>query len=167
MSHSAPFRQRPNLHLALTQSTGSPRHGYPGTPVRTSSANTPISTPGLTPLGTTSYSPIRSAGAKTPTPFGSNLSLPPRRPTKHKHNSSKWFRAKRLATTRPILLFVVVTALMFWWFNGGGEEFDEVKLGATELGREFLRERRMQAFQFYPATNPRIHVRCSPRSLCL
>ena len=158
MSHPAPFRQRPNLHLALTQSTGSPRNGHPGTPIRTPITNTPISTPGYTPLGTTAYSPIISAGAKTPTPFGSNLSLPPRRSIRHKSSATKWPRLKRAVSGRPMLLLGVILALTLWWFNGGGKEFDEVKLGATEFGREFLRERRMQAYQFYPATNPRIHV---------
>lgn len=33
-----------------------------------------------------------------------------------------------------------------------------VKLGASGLGRDFLHERRMHDYQFYPAANPKIHV---------
>ena len=33
-----------------------------------------------------------------------------------------------------------------------------VKLGASGLGKEFLHEKRMHDYQFYPAANPKIHV---------
>ena len=33
-----------------------------------------------------------------------------------------------------------------------------MKLSAAGLGKEFLKERRMGDFQFFPATNPKIHV---------
>ena len=54
----------------------------------------------------------------------------------------------------------MVFALTLWWFNGGSEELDVVKLGAAGLRKELLNERRMHDYQFYPATNPKIHV-CS------
>ena len=52
----------------------------------------------------------------------------------------------------------MLIALSLWWFNGGSEELDIVKLGTAGLGKEFLYERRMHNYQFYPATNPKIHV---------
>lgn len=52
----------------------------------------------------------------------------------------------------------MIVALALWWFNGGSEEMNVVKLGASGLGKDFLHERRMHDYQFYPATNPKIHV---------
>lgn len=51
----------------------------------------------------------------------------------------------------------MIVALALWWFNGGSEEMNVVKLGASGLGKDFLHERRMHDYQFYPATNPKIH----------
>ena len=55
-------------------------------------------------------------------------------------------------------LFLMAVALMLWWFNGLSEGMDGVKISAAELGKGFLQERQMQDYQFFPATNPKIHV---------
>ena len=55
----------------------------------------------------------------------------------------------------------MVLALTILWFNGGREEIDAVKMSARGFGNDILQEKRMQDFQFYPATNPKIHVSLS------
>ena len=158
MSHSAPFRQRPNLHLALVQSTGSPRHSSHSTPLRTPSG-TPASTPNGTPLGTTSYSPFPSAGpTRIPTPYSSSLSLPPRRPSKTRQKQFKWSSCKHLLCCRYLLLYFLVSALVIWVLNSGSNGLSRVKISASDLGRDYLLQRRMHNYQFYPAANPKIHV---------
>ena len=52
----------------------------------------------------------------------------------------------------------MVTALALWWYHGGSDDINAVKLGASSLSKEFMRERRMHDYQFFPATNPKIHV---------
>ena len=157
MSQPQPFRQRPNLHLALTQLTGSPRHSSQFSP-----SSTPLTsrlpTPSGTPFGTTSYSPFRSASLKLPSQYNSTTHLAPRRPSYSSHEKPHLFRFRRLLASKPIWLLLMFAALVFWWLNGGSEELDEVKLSAKGLGKDFLRDRRMQDFQFYPATNPKIHA---------
>lgn len=158
MSQPQPFRQRPNLHLALTQLTGSPRHSSQSSP-----SSTPLTsrlpTPNGTPFGTTSYSPFRSAPLKVPSQYSSTAQLVPRRSSHSSHEKHSWLRCRYLLASKPIWLFLMTIALLLWWLNGGSEELDEVKLSAKGLGKDFLRDRRMQDFQFYPATNPKIHVR--------
>ncbi|MCJ1278851.1 hypothetical protein MMC21_006670 [Puttea exsequens] len=56
-----------------------------------------------------------------------------------------------------MFLLLLLFALVLWWFNGGSQEVDVVKLNASGLGKELLQERRMHDYQFYPATNPKIH----------
>lgn len=34
-----------------------------------------------------------------------------------------------------------------------------IKLGTSGFGKEFMHDMRMHDYQFYPATNPKIHVR--------
>lgn len=67
-------------------------------------------------------------------------------------------RVKRLLSSKPIWLVLLAAALTVWWFNGGSQELDVVKLGATGLRKDFLNERKMHDFQFYPASNPKIRV---------
>lgn len=47
---------------------------------------------------------------------------------------------------------------MLLWVNGGRDEMDLVRLGASEFGLGFFPEERTQGLQFFPATNPKIHV---------
>ena len=158
MSQPPPFRQRPNLQLALTQLTGSPRHLSQGTP-STTPLSTPLPTLGGTPFGITAYSPFRSAGLKLPTPYSSASSFETRRTAANSnYRNYNHFRIKRSLSSKPIWLFLMVIALTLWWYNGGSKELDLVKLSATGLGKELLRDRRMGGFQFLPASNPKIHV---------
>lgn len=76
-----------------------------------------------------------------------------------------WFRIKRIFSSKPLVLLLLVLALALWWFNGGSEDLDIVKLSASGLGKELMQERRMHDYQFYPATNPKIHVRT--HKLCI
>ena len=162
MSQSTPFRQRPNLHLALRTFSGSPlQNDQPrafSTPVQSS-----LPTPTGTPLGTTAYSPFRSAGLKPPTPLHRSLSPKIRRQGRWNANTGRHFRIKRTLRSKPAWLLLTVFMLIFWWFNGGRQELDEVKLSASGLGRELLRGMRMQDFQFYPASNPKILVPAPPQ----
>ena len=47
---------------------------------------------------------------------------------------------------------------MIWLLHGGSRDLGVVRMSASDLGREFLLKRRMHEYQFYPATNPKIHV---------
>lgn len=153
-----PLRNRPNLHLALTDLTGSPRQSAQSTPPPTSRFITPYPTPGDTPFAKVTYSPYYSAGLKTPAVYETPESFTPQRAKRLYHDNHKGYRFKRLFTSKPVWFLLMVFALALWWFNGGSEEINVVKLGASSLGKEFLHERRMHDYQFYPATNPKIHV---------
>ena len=71
------------------------------------------------------------------------------------------YRIRRVLSSKPLLFLLVLGALTFWWFHGGSNELDLVKLSASGLGREFFQDTRTQNLQFFPATNPKIHVRLS------
>lgn len=162
MTDRPPFRQRPNLHLALTQTTGSPRGLYQNTPETTRSSTpfrTPVRTPSGTPFATTSYSPIASAALKAPSPYGGPTSFKPRRKSDPYYGRNRTLWLKRLLCSKPAFLLLLIAALVFWWFNGGRNELDVVKVSASGIGRDLLRERRMHEYQFFPATNLKIHVR--------
>ena len=157
MSQAPPLRSRPNLHLGLTKLTGSPRHPNQSTPPATPFSN-PYPSPGDTPLAKTAYSPFSSAGLKATHPYGSGDIISPRDRGRPWYGNYAWYRVRRVLASKPILLVFMLIALSLWWFNGGSEELDIVKLGTAGLGKEFLYERRMHNYQFYPATNPKIHV---------
>ena len=153
-----PLRNRPNLRLALTDLTGSPRQSALSTPPPISRSITPYPTPGDTPFAKTAFSPYNSAGLKAPSIYGSPESFNPRRTNRSCYRNYCGYRLKNLFASKPVWLFLMVVALALWWFNGGSEEINVVKLGASSFGRDFLHGRRMHDYQFYPATNPKIHV---------
>lgn len=145
-----PFRSRPKLHLTTTQSTGSP-----GNPTQ------PTQTPGAisSPLAATAYSPFRSAGLKPPTPFGGPMQFAPRSPhIFRKCRNYAGFRARRVLNSKMFWLALLFGALILWWRGGDADKLDIVKLSASELGRELFPEGRTRGLQFFPATNPKIHV---------
>ena len=160
MSNPPPLRNRPNLHLGLAQLNGSPRQAGQGT-LPTSSLSVPYRSPAGTPFGRTAYSPFRSADLRPPTPYGAPSSFAPRPSSSSLYANRRWFRPTGAFYSKPLWLLLLFAVLTVWWFNGGSNELDVVKLGASGLGREFLNERRMHKYQFYPATNPKIHVRYS------
>ena len=153
-----PLRNRPNLHLVSTDFTGSPRQSAQSTPTPTSRFITPYPTPGDTPFARTAYSPYYSAGLKAPAIYESPEPFTPRRPRRSCYRKYTEYRLKRILASKPVWLLLMVIALALWWLNGGSEDINAVKLGATTLGKGFVHDRRMHDYQFYPATNPKIHV---------
>lgn len=153
-----PLRNRPNLHLVSTDLTGSPRQSALSTPTPTSRFITPYPTPGDTPFARTAYSPYYSAGLKAPAIYEIPEPLTPRRTNRSFYRKYHAYRFKNMFASKPVWFLLMVFALALWWFNGGSEEINAVKLGATSLDKKFVHERRMHDFQFYPATNPKIHV---------
>ena len=155
-----PLRNRPNLHLASTDLTGSPCQSAQSTPTPTSRFITPYPTPGDTPFARTAYSPYYSASLKAPAIYETPEPLTPRRTNRSFYRKYNGYRFKRVFASKPVWLLLMVFALALWWFNGGSEEMNAVKLGASSLGKDFVRVKRMHDYQFYPATNPKIHVGC-------
>lgn len=163
MSRTPPFRSRPQLHLAFTNLNGSPRHPSHDTP-GSSTVSTPSATPLLapfpTPFANTAYSPFRSAGLKPPTPYGGPMHFTPRRGDRPSiFDNYTLFRIRRFLSSKPLWFLLVLSALTFWWFHGGSNELDLVKISASGFGRELFQDARTQDLQFFPATNPKIHVR--------
>ena len=155
-----PLRNRPNLHFVSTNLTGSPRQSAQSTPTPTSRFITPYPTPGDTPLARTGYSPSYSTGLTKPSVYESPETFTPWRTGRSFYRKYNGYRFKRIFASKPVWLLLMVFALALWWINGGSEEISAVKLGASGLGKEFVRERRMHDYQFFPATNPKIHVGC-------
>ncbi|KAI4139823.1 MAG: hypothetical protein LQ341_004071 [Variospora aurantia] len=157
MASHRPFRTRPNLHLALTQQTGSPRN--PNATTSTSSRfSSPFSTPTTTPLATTSYTPSASAKFAAPSPYVPPMHFTPRQRHKYRHyGRAAWFKAKRILSNRTSWLLLTAILIVLWWVNGGREGFDTVKHGAAGLGRDIFRDGVVQNMQFFPPSNSKIH----------
>ena len=153
-----PLRSRPNLHLTSANLTGSPRRSTQITPTPTSRFITPYPTPDDTPVARIAYSPHYSAGLKPSAIYGSPASFAHLRTNRSPYRKYNVYRFKRILASKPVWLLLMIAALVLWWFNGGSEEINAVKLGASSLGKEFVQERRMHGHQFFPATNPKIHV---------
>ena len=154
-----PLRNRPNLHLASTDLNGSPRQAAQSTPTPTSRFTTPYPTPGDTPFTRAAYSPYYSGGLKVPANYETPGSFMPRRTSRSCYPNYNGYRFRRVFARKAVwFLFMVFAFALWWWFNGGSQEINVVSLGARSLGKELLYERRMHKYQFYPATNPKIHV---------
>lgn len=149
MSRAPPFRPRPSLHLALTPLTGSPRHqsDQPATPMRYPS----FSSDG-TPLARTPYSPFKSIDLKSPSPFAC-------RAPQTWRGMQTGFKAKRLCTNKAVWLCLFLLATMLWMIRGRNGRLRSTETKVDELGTEILDDRKMQDYQFFPASNPKIHVR--------
>ena len=145
-----PFRNRPNLQLSLSQLSGSPR----------ASAYTK-SPPLGTPLTSTTYSPFRSAGLKPPTPYGGPMHFTPRSGERRYMDSYSWCRVKGILKSKPLWFLLALVALFLWWFHNGRDDLTIAKLEAKRLGKDLFPEGRTRDLQFFPATNPKIHVRWS------
>ncbi|KAL8933389.1 MAG: hypothetical protein Q9216_006384 [Gyalolechia sp. 2 TL-2023] len=157
MASHRPLRPRPNLHLALTQQTGSPRNPKP-TALPSSQFSSPFATPTGTPLATTSYSPFASAKLKAPSPYGRPMQFTPRQRHKYRrYGRAGWLKLRRILGSRVTWLLLVVILILVWWQNGGSEELDIVKLGAAGFGKDFFQDGVTQDLQFFPPSNPKIH----------
>lgn len=153
MAQTPPFRNRPNLHIALSRTTGSPRHASYVTP-----ASSTATTPNGTPLATTAYSTFRSASLKPPTPYNGPISSTSKREKEPYASSYIRFRIKRVLGSRPLWLLILLALLTFWWLQAGRRSRGIVRLDERRLGKELSSERRTKDLQFFPATNPKIHV---------
>ena len=160
MSQTPSPRHRPNFHLSLTPLLGSSNQLYQATPA----GHTPFSTPHVSPFGLPSYSPFRSAGLRPPTPYGGSAQFTPRpqRKANSVYGSYTLFRLKRICTSRAfVLLIVVVLGFFCWWRAGLGTEIKIVKVGhgGFGLGSQLFEVEATKNLQFFPAANPKIHVR--------
>lgn len=153
MAQTPPFRNRPNLHIALSRTTGSPRRSSYVTP-----ASSTATTPNGTPLATTAYSPFRSASLRPPTPYDRSANSTSRRGKVPLLDSHTRFRLRRMLSSRPLWLLVVLALLTFWWVQGGRRSRGIVRLDEKRLAMELASEGRTKGLQFFPATNPKIHV---------
>ncbi|KAL8855487.1 MAG: hypothetical protein Q9178_007869 [Gyalolechia marmorata] len=157
MDSRRPFRTRPNLHLTLTQQSGSPRNTNAATAASSRFAS-PFRTPTASPLATNSYSPYESAKLKASSPQGSTVHFTPRQ----RHKYRRYYRAalltvKRMLLTRTTWLLATLLLTVVWWLNGGSEELGTVKLGAAGFGRDLFEDGVTQDMQFFPPSNPKIH----------
>jgi len=160
MSRTPSPRHRPNFHLSLTPLLGTPNQIYQATPP----GQTPFSTPHVSPFGLTTYSPFRSAGLRPPTPYGGSVQFTPKpqRKANSVYGSYTLFRLKRICTSRALVLLIVVVVGFFWWWRAGlGSEIKVVKVGRTGfgLGSQLVEPEATKDLQFFPAANPKIHVR--------
>lgn len=160
MASHRPLRPRPNLHLALTQQTGSPRNPKPS-PFTSSQFSSPFATPTGTPLATTSYSPFASsAKLKAPSPYGGPMQFTPRQRHKYRrYGRAGWLKLKRVLSNRVTWLSLAVILIITWWLNGGSEELSAVKFGAAGFGKDLFQDGITQDLHFFPPSNPKIHVR--------
>ncbi|KAI9675280.1 MAG: hypothetical protein M1817_001182 [Caeruleum heppii] len=143
MSLTPPFRNRPNLHLALTAKTVSPALS------RNSSSST-------TPFNTTTYSPYRSAALKPPTPYKETARFLPRR-IRNRYGGHASHRARRIISSRALWFAVTVCGLLWWWIIAGREELEMARFQSSDLGKEIFGPEITRGLQFFPATNPKIH----------
>ena len=74
------------------------------------------------------------------------------------------YRIRRFLSSKPLLFLLVLGALTFWWSHGRSNELDLVKLSASGFGSELFQDARTQGLQFFPATNPKIHVRLASKT---
>lgn len=151
MAQTPPFRSRPQLRPELAKLTGSP--GYISQYNQTSSSLS-------TPQNATACSPFRSLRLQ-PASYEESVQpvqLGPRWTQKNQYTRYPWVQLRRLASSKPLWLILMIGALLLWWFNGWRDDLDIVKLGATSFGHDFFREGRIRNLQFFPASNPKIHV---------
>ncbi len=153
MAQTPPFRNRPNLYIALPRLTGSPRHPAYATPISSGT-----STPNGTPFATTAYSPFRSAGLNPPAPYHTSRDTTPDREKSRYFDGYSWFRTKRLLSSRPLWFLFALLVLSLWWFHRRLQAPDVVQWKAHHLGKQHASEGRTKKLQFFPATNPKIHV---------
>lgn len=72
-----------------------------------------------------------------------------------------WFRLKRMLKSKPLWILLGLVVLTLWWLHAGWAELDMAKFDANRLGKDLFPEGRTKDLQFFPATNPKIHVRYS------
>jgi hypothetical protein len=144
MSRTPTYHRRQTFHLPLSNLDNPLTSGQKNT-----QPNSPFGAP---------YSPYRSAELKPPTPYGGPMRFAPR--------GSYWRAAKATAgklqyllSKRPFWFVIVFLGLLWWWGNGGKEDLELVKVKSAGIKNELFAPQLTRGFQFYPASNPKIHVR--------
>ncbi len=66
-------------------------------------------------------------------------------------------RLQYLLSKRLVWFVLVFVGLIWWWGNGGKEDLEVVKMKSAGI-KKGLFETMMKDLQFYPASNPKIHV---------
>ena len=155
MNETPTFRPntRPELRIALSHLNGSPRAlGY-STPMSSGA-----STPYLTPFPRSVYSPLQSIVAKSQ----DNQFEPGRRRSKRNkllgYSSHVLSRIRRLLRFKIIWLVIVCLTFSTWLLQGDHKNFEGLKEEAVDLRRDLLLAGQTRHMQFYPASNPLIHV---------
>lgn len=118
-----------------------------------------LPTPISTPLATTAYSPFRSAGLRPPTPYERVMSPKAHRRGRHGRGSLSWSRPKRILMGKATWLLIAIFLMACWWNYGGVQNLERLQLHASGFAREHLRGKQLVHYQFFPASNPKIHVR--------
>ncbi|KAI9786307.1 MAG: hypothetical protein M1816_008048 [Peltula sp. TS41687] len=147
-SPTPPLRNRPDLRLNITPLNRS-GHGSPNV---------------VTPFGLTTYSPFRSASLKPPTPYGGGVRFLPKRVNAGSMHYT-WYRVRQLLASRALWFLVALSTLLFWWSKSGGwYEIDSAVLRSAAIGQGLFHAGGTAGLQFFPASNPKIHVGCIPAS---
>lgn len=146
MDHTPPSRGRPKLQLRLTTTPSSPFLHRSN-----SSAGTP--------LGTTTYSPFRSASLKAPTAHKGDMRFVPKR-TGGQYVYRMLQQARRLLLSRLLWIVLALSMLVLWWWMGEGHDLRVPVFGPAEFGHGLHYPRVASSMHFFPASNPKIHVSC-------
>ncbi|MCJ1311269.1 hypothetical protein MMC25_004940 [Agyrium rufum] len=147
-----PFRSRPNLHLSFTPPSS---HSTPCP----SSRSPFLSAADLTPLGSTRYSPFRSASLKTPSSYdgiglaNSKLDSPSGSFGRHRRRYV-WYRLQRALTSRVAFGLLCFVLMLVWW---GGRWRDEVVIFGEQIEAQLFQAEATKGLQFVPAVHPGIH----------
>ena len=73
-------------------------------------------------------------------------------------DSYSWYRIKRVLNSKPLWIMLALVALSLWWFHSGRDDLTMARLEAKRLGKDLFTEGITKDLQFFPATNPKIHV---------
>src|SRR5579862_9052348 len=148
MSYATPPpRTRPDLYLTLPPLSPSleSSSSYNGSPASTSFA----------PFGATNYSPFRSVGLRPPSPFGSPALFPPRR---RQTRGYIWCRIRRCFNSKILWFTATFFGLLLWWGNGGKDGWHKIRDSPSGFGIAVFGSEIIKDLQFFPASNPKIHV---------
>ena len=67
-------------------------------------------------------------------------------------------RARMLLAKKVVWVLAVILGLLFWWSKGNLHDFDPATLRQTRIGQGLFNPRLPPGLQFFPASNPKIHV---------
>jgi hypothetical protein len=70
-------------------------------------------------------------------------------------------RLQYLLSKRLAWFLIVFLGLMWWWGNGGKDDLEIVRVKSAGFKNELFASEITRDLQFFPASNPKIHVRSS------